>query len=178
LTFSRKHSLQDEIEPREHDAPQPAPWSLDHDSFDTGYTSRRQQLNDKNLSSHTNIVSAEDAGHQAAVLLETILKHHTGLRECLSGRQDSILKRWKGWKEPRRRSAILTACPDMAPKGFVQDVLLGKITNASTCRAQFLLFPMSIDKLSENYLALLGFAHWGATRQQVLKIVWHLIGSS
>jgi hypothetical protein len=133
-----------------------------HDSCGTEDITGREQLDDKKLSSHKNVISAEDAVHQAALWRNSILKHHAGLRECLTERQDNILKRWKGWKVPRRRPAISAVCPDMAPKGFVQDVL-GKITNASTFRSEFLLFQIKIDELSGNYLALLELAHWRAT---------------
>lgn len=95
---------------------------------------------------------------------QSISKDHDILKKCLVGTEASILKRWKGWKEPKRRSAILSACPNIASKRFNRDVLLGKVdSTASNYRSQFLLYPMTAEVFSENYQAFLGLAHWRAS---------------
>ena len=135
------------------------PCPLDHEPCELVYIPLQRQLEGVSSHRYSTILSAEEAAQKIKVLRESISKHHDSLKRCLEGRKDGILKRWKRWTTERRQAAILGACPNIASKRFVQDVQLGKITNASSFQTQFMLFPMTAETFAQNVNALLGFTH-------------------
>lgn len=159
--MSRNLFLQDEHALAEQSTPLTPPCSLKHEPCGLVYISRKKLLSDQVSREYKTVLSAQEAANQAAVLRDSISGHHAGLRECLEGKKDNILKKWKGWKESRRRSTISNACPYLGSRRFVQDVLLGKFkTIAAEFRTQLMLFPLAGEALSEDYRTLLGLAHW------------------
>ncbi|KAF7508924.1 hypothetical protein GJ744_008633 [Endocarpon pusillum] len=158
LPFSNL-SLQAERVSADQDVRVSPPCPLDHEPCELVYIPLQRQLGGVSSYRYSTILSAEEAAQKLKVLCESISKHHDGLKRCLVGKKDGILKKWKSWTTERRQATILGTCPNIASKRFVQDVQLGKITNPSSFQTQFMLFPMTAETFAENVNALLGFTH-------------------